>query len=203
MPRFSLSATVLITTLVAVEAFEFVAANQFAVVQTGNTFNIAISGRGYFRLMDPESGENRFTRSGQLGINENGNVVIRVGKSDLCVEPELFFPEGARDICIDSSGKFYVFLDSEWQRYGQIQICLVDDHVNPKDRLNLIRYTGRGYSSNLPGTFGTGHVLQGSLERPRYAPQRAEATVLILGAIAAWLCNRRCANLGYRSSKGL
>lgn len=194
MPRFSLSAIVLVTTLIAVVAIEFVAAHQSSVVNTGNTFNITISGKGYFCLLDPESGENRFTRSGQLGINENGNVVIRVGESDLCIEPELYFPEGARDICIDSSGRFYVFLDSELQAYGQIQLCLVDDHVNPNDRLNLIRYTGRGYSSNLPGTFGAGHVLQGSLEQPRYAPHRAEAAVLVLGAVAAWLCSRLCPN---------
>lgn len=194
MPRFSLNAIVLIMTLVAVVAFEFVAANQSEVVQTGSTYNIAISGRGYFCVIDPESGENRFTRAGQLGINENGNVVMRVGESDLCIEPELDFPDGARDIYIDSSGRYYVFLDSEWQRWGQILLYLVDDHVNPKDRLNLIRYTGRDYSSHLPGTLGAGHVLQGSLERPRYAPRRAEAAVLVLGAIAAWLCTLRCTN---------
>ncbi len=201
MPRVSLIAIVLITTLIAVVAFEFVAANESALVETGNGYNIAISGRGYFCVMDPESGENRFTRAGQLGINENGNIVIRVGESDLCLEPELYFPEGARDIRIDSSGRFYVFLDSEWQRWGQILLYLVDDHVNPTDRLNLIRYTGQGYSSHLPGTYGAGHILQGSLERPRYAPRRAEAVVLVIGAVAMWLCNHRRSNRSYLSKQ--
>ncbi|MFO0939278.1 MAG: hypothetical protein U0930_00780 [Pirellulales bacterium] len=198
MLRISLSAIVVIFTLTAVFAFELIATNQFKTVYTESQYNVAIAGNGYFCVTDESSGDTRFTRAGQLAINPDGCVVIRVEQTELRIDPQLFAPESAKDIRIDTTGRFYVLLGSEWQYCGQIQLCLLHDPVNRGDRLSFTKYSGR-YFRDLPGNCGIGRILQGSLEHPKYAPPRAETAFVLFATLVAWFNNRRIIGNASRS----
>src|SRR5262249_14790990 len=48
------------------------------IVQSGNPYDLAISGRGYFQVLLP-SGETAYTRAGNLAINADGKLVTADG----------------------------------------------------------------------------------------------------------------------------
>lgn len=56
--------------------------SQGALDKTGNTFDLAIEGDGFFKIQD-QSGEISYTRNGSFTLNNNGNLVTKDGAAVL------------------------------------------------------------------------------------------------------------------------
>src|SRR5665213_2588272 len=63
-------------------------ATQGALTQTGNKFDLAINGQGYFQVLTP-SGDNAYTRAGNFPINAQGQLVTQDGYQ---VQPAITIP---------------------------------------------------------------------------------------------------------------
>jgi len=51
------------------------------VTRTGNPLDIAINGTGFYRMVDPGSGQVSFTRNGQFHTDKNGYIVSATGQN--------------------------------------------------------------------------------------------------------------------------
>ncbi len=135
------------------------------LVSTGNTFDLAIQGKGYFRIELP-NGEDAFTRAGTFQINGEGEIVTLDG---FTVGPGIIIPNGAIDVTINASGGVEVKLGEqiEPQNVGQIELVTFPNEAGLEAiGQNLLLETpssGSG-TAGTPGSAGVGTLQQGFLE---------------------------------------
>ncbi len=135
------------------------------LVSTGNTFDLAIQGKGYFRVELP-NGEDAFTRAGTFQINGEGEIVTLDG---FTVGPGIIIPNGAIDVTINASGGVEVKLGEqiEPQNVGQIELVIFPNEAGLEAiGQNLLLETpssGSG-TAGTPGSAGVGTLQQGFLE---------------------------------------
>ncbi len=88
---------------------------------TGNTYDIAIAGRGWFQINLPD-GTTGYTRDGTFQINADGELVNAQGHT---VEPSITIPDDATDIEISDDGIVTVKIAGQTatQQVGQLQIA--------------------------------------------------------------------------------
>ena len=139
--------------------------NQGNLVQTGNSMDMAIQGRGFFQVLTPE-GSLAYTRDGTFQVNADGEIVTAKG---FTLDPGITIPEDAQSITISGDGIVSVLQpgNSTVTELGTIQIA---DFVNPAGLQpigqNLFLETGSSGSpqTGTPGLDGMGTLSQGSLE---------------------------------------
>ncbi|CAI8805010.1 flagellar basal-body rod protein FlgG [Methylocaldum szegediense] len=135
------------------------------ILQTGNSLDIAINGRGFFQILMP-NGDIAYTRDGSFKLDSNGQVVTNGGYP---LEPALTVPQDALSITIGSDGTVSVLQPGTAAPniIGEIQLA---DFINPTGLEpvgeNLYR---ESVSSGppivgIPGEDGIGKLVQGSLE---------------------------------------
>ncbi len=132
---------------------------------TGNTLDVAISGRGYFQVQMPD-GTTSYTRSGALQMNSSGQLVTADGYQIL---PSITIPSTATSITINASGQISATIagQSAQQTLGQLQLATFVNPVGLESIGNnlLIQTDASGSpTTGNPGTSGVGTVVQGSLE---------------------------------------
>jgi len=93
---------------------------------TGNTFDIAIEGNGFFKVTLPD-GETAYTRNGSFKVNNEGSIVNGNG---YLMEPEIVVPDNLVDINIANDGLVTATdpATGEEQELGQITLA---DFINP------------------------------------------------------------------------
>jgi flagellar basal-body rod protein FlgG len=132
---------------------------------TNNPYDVAINGRGYFQIQQPD-GTTAYTRSGAFQLNENGQLVTAEG---LSVIPAITVPQNAVSVTINASGQVFAELDGQidLQSLGQLQLATF---VNPTGLEavgdNILKETessGAAVVGN-PQSAGFGSLVQGSLE---------------------------------------
>ena len=69
---------------------------QGTLTQTGNKFDLAINGKGYFQIQMP-SGDIGYTRAGNFSVNDVGQLVTVDGYQ---VIPQITIPQNATDVSI-------------------------------------------------------------------------------------------------------
>jgi flagellar basal-body rod protein FlgG len=139
--------------------------NQGNVVQTGNSMDMAIEGRGFFQILTPD-GSIAYTRDGTFQVNADGEMVTAKGYT---MEPGITIPEDALSITISNDGIVSVLQagNSSPTEVGTIQLA---NFVNPAGLQpvgqNLFMESGSSGSpqTGVPGLDGTGALSQGSLE---------------------------------------
>ncbi|HEX4767773.1 MAG TPA: flagellar basal-body rod protein FlgG [Lichenihabitans sp.] len=82
--------------LVAVRSLQ----TQGTLAQTGNTFDLALQGNGWFQVTSP-SGETLYTRAGAFNINGSGQLVTLDGN---LVSPAIIIPPNTSNVVISQSG---------------------------------------------------------------------------------------------------
>src|ERR1035437_3401894 len=89
--------------------------------QTSNTFDLAISGCGYFQITLP-SGDTAYTRDGTFGLSPEGQIVTADG---YVVQPGITVPSNATSVTINSSGEVQATLSGQTAptTVGQIQLA--------------------------------------------------------------------------------
>jgi flagellar basal-body rod protein FlgG len=106
---------------------------------TGNTFDLALAGRGFFVVQDT-AGNQFFTRNGQFGLNAEGELITQSG---LRVDPNIEIPMDASEVRVSEDGTISaVFADSpEPVTLGTLRVV---DFVN---RAGLRAMGGNLYTS--------------------------------------------------------
>jgi len=139
--------------------------SQGATLQTQNPLDMAIEGRGFFRIELP-SGQFAYTRDGTFKTDPNGQVVTSMGEP---LDPPLTIPPDTTQVIISKSGvvSAYIGQSPTSTEIGRIELS---DFPNPGGLENL----GHNYLaqteasgepiSGYPGDRGIGNLSQGYLE---------------------------------------
>lgn len=135
------------------------------LVQTNNSLDVAIQGRGYFQVLSPD-GSLAYSRNGAFQMNSQGQLVTAQG---YLVQPAISVPANATSLTIGSDGTVSALVpgSATATQIGNIQLA---DFVNPTGLEamgeNLFHESGSSGSPQIgtPNSNGLGSVIQGSLE---------------------------------------
>ena len=133
--------------------------------QTGNSLDVAISGRGFFQVLLPD-GTMGYTRDGSFNVNAQGELVTSSGYA---VQPGITIPDGAQSVSIGKDGTISVQIagQSAPTQVGSLQLF---DFINPAglqprgENMYLESAASGTATSGTPGLNGLGTTEQGSLE---------------------------------------
>ena len=133
--------------------------------QTGNRFDVAVDGRGYFQILMP-SGETAFTRAGNFSLNGEGQLVTDDGYA---VQPNISIPQDAVDVSISKSGQVQVITagQTEPSIVGQLELATFFNEAGLEAvGDNLLMETAASGAANVgtPGEVGFGQILHGYTE---------------------------------------
>ena len=143
--------------------------------QTGRELDVAIQGRGFLRVLDPQTQRPMFTRAGNLDVNADGNLVIGSAQTGRLLDPPINIPEDATAVVINPNGEVAVRVpgQTELAVQGQIQMS---QFINPDGLLkvgeNMYELTDASgpEQQSQPGQQGTGILRQGNLEASNVQP---------------------------------
>jgi flagellar basal-body rod protein FlgG len=138
---------------------------QGSLTQTGNSFDLAIQGRGFFQVLLPD-GTFGYTRDGSFQVNSQGELVTSSGYK---VQPGITMPSGAQSITIGSDGVVTATVagQSAPVQVGTLQLV---DFVNPAglqargENLLLESAASGTPQTSTPGLNGLGTIQQGAVE---------------------------------------
>jgi flagellar basal-body rod protein FlgG len=139
--------------------------SQGNLLQTSNSLDVAINGRGFFQILMPD-GTVSYTRDGSFQLDSQGQIVNDQG---FPLQPGLQVPQGAQNLSISADGIVSVTLSGQTQPQ-QIGTLTVADFINPAGLQprgdNLLAETAASGSpqTGSPGLNGLGSLVQGSLE---------------------------------------
>jgi flagellar basal-body rod protein FlgG len=139
--------------------------SQGNLVQTENSLDMAVQGRGYFQVLRPD-GTLGYTRDGSFQINASGEIVTAGGFQ---VQPAITVPTGSQSITIGSDGVVSVQLagNAAPTQIGNIQLA---DFANPTglqplgENLYAESAASGAPQAGTPGLNGVGTLVQGALE---------------------------------------
>lgn len=148
---------------------------QGTLEQTGRDLDIAIEGAGFFEVTDPASSQSLFTRSGNLDINANGQLVMGSAQTGRLLNPPVQIPQDATAIVINPNG------DVMYRQVGQTTLqqagtLNMSSFINPDGLLkvgeNLYQPTDASGTAQQgqPGQNGLGIIRQGQLELSNVEP---------------------------------
>ncbi len=153
--------------------------SQGALTNTGNKFDLALDGRGWFQVEGPD-GETLYTRAGAFNTNGDGELVTVDGYRLL---PGIAVPQDAIDVAVNESGEVFAQIEGEPQprALGQLVLTIFpnDAGLEPTGA-NLFRETvasGVGVDG-IAGTPGFARIRQFYLETANVDPVK-EITELI------------------------
>lgn len=131
--------------------------------ETGNPYDMAIEGKGFFQIRMPDGNVN-YTRNGGFSVDATGQIVNSNGYQ---LEPAIVVPEGTQSVDITQDGFVIANINGQQQQLGQVQLA---NFINPAGLLSLGKglYQETAASGNAvignPGEDGLGTVLQNNIE---------------------------------------
>ncbi|MDH5259096.1 MAG: flagellar basal-body rod protein FlgG [Gammaproteobacteria bacterium] len=134
-------------------------------VQTENSFDVAIQGKGFLQIQMP-GGDVGYTRDGSFRLDSQGQLVTASGYS---VEPAISIPQNALSVSIAADGAVTVALPGQVteNQVGNLQLA---DFINPTglqpigNNLFIETVASGNPQVGTPGLEGIGSLIQGSLE---------------------------------------
>jgi len=135
------------------------------IVQTENSLDVAIQGRGFFQVLKPD-GNLGYSRDGSFKMDETGQLVTSSG---YVIQPAITVPNNSISLTIGSDGVVSSLTPGSATptQLGSIQLA---DFINPGGLQavgqNLFDETASSGSpsTGTPGLNGLGTVIQGALE---------------------------------------
>ncbi|MFC3072498.1 flagellar basal-body rod protein FlgG [Shinella pollutisoli] len=150
---------------------------QGGLTSTGNAFDMALIGRGWFQI-EAADGSTLYTRSGAFNTNAEGQLVTLDGYT---VVPGITVPPEATDITVSRSGQVFATVGAEQQELGQITLAkfVNEAGLEPLGE-NLFRETAASGPANVgtPDEEGFAYIQQNYLESSNVDPVK-EITDLI------------------------
>jgi len=139
---------------------------QGPLLVTNNPLDVAIKGNGYFQITMPD-GSLSYTRDGSFTTDQNGQIVTQAG---FTVGNGITIPSGSTSITIAGDGTVQYTLDDPTKVYTAGNL-VVANFINPNGLVatggNLFLETPASGVPviNVPGTNGTGTLVQNNLEQ--------------------------------------
>ena len=137
---------------------------QGTITQTGNDFDVAIEGDGFFQILQPD-GTVAYSRDGSFNIDANGSIVTSDG---FILQPAINIPSNTKEVSIGQDGTVSALLaDGTISNVGQVQTATF---INPAGLSamgrNLLGETvaSGSPSTGVAGMEGRGTLAQGFLE---------------------------------------
>jgi len=154
---------------------------QGTLTQTGNTLDVAIQGDGFFKIQMPD-GTFSYTRDGSFKMDAQGRIVTSEG---YVVQPGITIPQNSTGITINNQGQVSVLQPGSTTSsiLGQFTLTRFPNNGGLQangDNLYVQTPASGTPQDGLPGTEGSGTLLQGSLEQ-----SNVEAVTEISNLIAA------------------
>lgn len=152
---------------------------QGGLTLTGNTYDMAIDGRGWFQVDGP-NGETLYTRAGAFNKNADGQLVTLDGYA---VQPAIIVPTDATDLTVNESGEIFATVPGQAapQSLGQLSLANFTNDVGLEPiGGNLYRETLASGTpvAGVPTDPGFGKIRQKYLEASNVDPV-SEITELI------------------------
>ncbi|HYM03741.1 MAG TPA: flagellar basal-body rod protein FlgG [Stellaceae bacterium] len=135
------------------------------LIQTSNPLDLAIQGRGFFQILQPD-GTFAFTRAGSFQLSPTGQIVTADG---FVVQPAITIPQNTTGITINPSGQVQVQIAGQTnpQTVGQLQLANFPNEAGLEALGNNLfaetQASGAAITGN-PGLVGFGTINQGLLE---------------------------------------
>ena len=153
---------------------------QGSPTQTGNQYDLAINGKGFFQVLLP-SGEIAYTRAGNFSPNASGQLVTTDGYQ---VQPAITIPQGTTAIQVSPSGQVQATIPGQTTPtvVGQLTLAtFLNEGGLEATGNNLFQQTAASGPPTLgnPNTNGVGALIQGSIESSNVDPV-TEITALIV-----------------------
>jgi flagellar basal-body rod protein FlgG len=152
---------------------------QGALSQTGNPYDVALVGRGWFQIQNP-AGDTLYSRAGAFNVNGTGQLVTLDGN---LVEPNIVVPTDAIEVKISETGQVFAKMADQTAltNLGQLQVANFANEagLEPMGN-NLFRQTDASGDPvvGVPGDPGFATLKQGYLESSNVDPVK-EITDLI------------------------
>lgn len=152
---------------------------QGPMTNTGNRYDVAIDGMGYFQIALP-SGDLAYSRAGSFQLSDQGELVTSDGYR---VQPDITIPQGAIDVVVSKTGEVQVKLagEPELQTVGQLELAtFVNEAGLEAIGSNMFLETAASGQPtvSVPGQPGFGTLTQGFVEASNVNPV-SEITALI------------------------
>jgi len=138
---------------------------QGALQQTGNAFDVAIKGQGFFQITMPD-GSTGYTRDGAFQVDANGQLVTNAGNP---VQPGITVPPNALTVTVAADGTVNATLPGQAapQNLGQLQLASFINPAGLESRGgNLFAETAASGApqAGAPGANGLGTLQSGFVE---------------------------------------
>jgi len=139
--------------------------SQGTIQQTGQSLDMAVSGRGFFQILRPD-GDISYTRDGSFKLDSTGQLVTSGGYP---LEPAITIPEDALSVTVGIDGTVSVLQPGSGTP-SQVGNITLADFINPTglDPIgeNQFRESLSSGSPTVgtPGESGVGLISQGALE---------------------------------------
>ena len=135
------------------------------VATTGNPYDLAISGKGYFHIQMPD-GTDAYTRAGAFALSPDGQLVTDKG---YVVSPGISIPQDALSITVNAQGQVQALTagQSAPQTLGQLELARFPNEGGLQaagDNLFTETAASGSVLTGLPGSPGYGTLQQGYLE---------------------------------------
>lgn len=135
------------------------------LVSTGNTYDLAIQGKGFFKITMPDSSF-AFSRAGSLQLSPIGEIVTAEG---FRIDPGLNIPPNAISVTINKSGEVLAKIAGQVIPVNVGQLTLTnfanESGLESVGSNLMIESPASGRPvDGVPGTAGFGTILQGFLE---------------------------------------
>lgn len=138
---------------------------QGTLSMTGNTYDLAIAGRGWFQISMPD-GTTGYTRDGSFQINADGAIVNAQGYE---MEPSITIPADVTDVTISDDGRVQVKIagSNAVQEVGQIQMANFQNEAGLEaigGNLHMETEASGAPTTGNPTDIGFGKLQQGARE---------------------------------------
>jgi len=152
---------------------------QGELTSTGNKFDLAITGGGWFQI-EGGDGQIRYSRAGSFNTNADGQLVTVDG---FTVSPNITIPQDTVELIVNKTGQVFARIDgqAELQDLGQLTLATFANEAGLKPLGdNLFEETAASGTAvvGVPGDAGYGTIEQGYLENSNVDPVK-EITEMI------------------------
>jgi flagellar basal-body rod protein FlgG len=137
---------------------------QGTLTETGNRYDLALEGRGYFGVTLPD-GTVSYTRDGTFKLSPEGQLVTTEGYA---IDPAISVPIDARDVTVNQAGEVLVTqANGQQQNAGRIQLYMFPNEagLEATGSNKFLETEASGQPTRgLPSDPGYGKIRQAYLE---------------------------------------
>lgn len=127
---------------------------QGSIIFSGQPFDMAISGNGFFKVTTP-GGTTGYTRAGGFRPDKNGRLADAAGN---ILKPEIQVPGGATDVSIGRDGAVTAMVNGQSQKIGQIELVTFNNPAGLMNAGSNIYHETADSGPPMQGTPGTGSL---------------------------------------------